>query len=792
MTWIRVVVVAACLTLAGIASAQGTGALSPPLALGGTDVPYPEGAQGDAVVLLELIVAADGTVTQVEVIDGTEPFAASARARALAWRFEPARRGDQVVAARIRARVEFREPSAGPASGAGAAPPAPGPAPSSSPSAPTSPAPTEVTVVGKRRELGRTTLSADEVRALPGAFGDPLRAIEVLPSVTPTLSGIPYFYVRGAPPNNGGFFLDGIRVPTLFHVGLGPGVIHPALLERIDFFPGTPPASFGGVTGAIVAGHTRAPAAAAHGEASLRLVDASALLESPFAGDKGTALVAGRYGYPGPVVGAFSEIELAYWDYQSRITVAVGEHDTLGVLAFGSHDFLGHREPSGTEVEDLVVDFHRVDLRHDHVWTGGRTRIGATLGYDSQGSNPSTISNRSAALRFELEQELAPTLRLRSGLEGRIDAYGFEQATPADPERSIVPSSAYPPRTNLTPSAYADVVWRIVPRIELVPGARVTIFDSTRAEVAGDTAPRRTTVPAVDPRVALRLSVTPDVALLSNFGVTHQYPTLRVGELPAVVGAGAGFPEGTKQLQRVLQASQGVEVALPGHVVATATGFLSKSWGLTDLTASCLQIEPPSGPAGEGPEPSDPFYCPSNAPVRGQAHGLELLVRRSLTERLSGMLSYTLSRSVREAHFVTLDGGDAVATVPSDFDRTHVLNAVLGYDLGRHWRAGGRFVFYTGVPYSELAGNVPVPPYNSLRDPPFYRVDVRLEKRWLLGRGRSIAFVLEAMNVTLQKESNTLGMDCRGEMTPESYTTQCFRGEVGPLTIPSVGVEAVF
>jgi hypothetical protein len=71
-------------------------------------------------------------------------------------------------------------------------------------------------------------------------------------------------------------------------------------------------------------------------------------------------------------------------------------------------------------------------------------------------------------------------------------------------------------------------------------------------------------------------------------------------------------------------------------------------------------------------------------------------------------------------------------------------------------------------------------------------VDVRLEKRWLLGQGRSIVWVLEGQNVTLSKEANTLGMDCRGNMTTETYTTVCKRGTVGPLTIPSTGVEATF
>jgi hypothetical protein len=255
------------------------------------------------------------------------------------------------------------------------------------------------------------------------------------------------------------------------------------------------------------------------------------------------------------------------------------------------------------------------------------------------------------------------------------------------------------------------------------------------------------------------------------------------------MAAGAGFAPGSSKLQRVLNTSQGVELHLPGEVVLSATAFLSRSWGLTDVTAICIEIEPPSVPVGQSPPR---HVCPGNAGISGYAYGGELLVRRSLSQRLSGSLAYTLSRSVRESRFVTLEGGEVVATVPSDFDRTHVLNAVLAYDFGGGWRAGNRFVFYSGAPYSALSGNVPVAPYNSKRDPPFFRLDVRLEKRWLFGPERSIALVIEGQNVTLSQDTNTMGLDCIGDMTSDAYTTQCKRGKLPPLTIPSVGVEATF
>ena len=128
-------------------------------------------------------------------------------------------------------------------------------------------------------------------------------------------------------------------------------------------------------------------------------------------------------------------------------------------------------------------------------------------------------------------------------------------------------------------------------------------------------------------------------------------------------------------------------------------------------------------------------------------------------------------------------------TVPSDGDRRHVLNALLAGELGQRWRLGGRVVFYTGAPYSQLQGVVAVPPYNAYRTPSFVRLDVRLEKRWPLGRNGSVALVVEGQNVTLSTEISSSALDCRDS---PSMPTQCTYGKVGPITIPSIGVEAVF
>ena len=275
-------------------------------------VPYPEGARGDAVVVLEILVDEEGRVSESRVIAGAEPFLTAAKAARLA--FDPATRNGKPMRARLRIEIPFHD----------ARPPEPihveqiahvEPPPSKKPIAGVE----DVHVRGTRKEIGGTTMSKDEVRDLPGAFGDAFRAIDMMPGVTPIFSGVPFFFVRGAPPGNTGYFLDDVRVPLLYHLALGPSVVHPSLIDRVDFYPGGFPAQYGRYTGGIVAGETRGPASRMTGEAEIRVFDVGVLGETPFANGKGDALVAGRYGYPALLVPLFApSTNLSYWDYQFR------------------------------------------------------------------------------------------------------------------------------------------------------------------------------------------------------------------------------------------------------------------------------------------------------------------------------------------------------------------------------------------------------------------------------------------------------------------------------------------
>ena len=126
--------------------------------------------------------------------------------------------------------------------------------------------------------------------------------------------------------------------------------------------------------------------------------------------------------------------------------------------------------------------------------------------------------------------------------------------------------------------------------------------------------------------------------------------------------------------------------------------------------------------------------------------------------------------------------------MPSNFDRTHVLNAAFAFDFGHGYHAGARFTYYTGLPYTKTEQGFPVAPFNGYRLPDFWRIDVRLEKRWRLGKRGQIAVVLEGLNITFNKEA--ISAQCVAD--PRTHATQCTPQYIGPVSVPSLGLEAKY
>ncbi len=595
----------------------------------------------------------------------------------------------------------------------------------------------EATVIGKadRVEVARTTLRDREIHHVPGTFGDPFRVVGTLPGVGQVFSLLGYPIVRGTSPGNTGFLVDGVRVPQLFHFLGGPSVIHPELIERVDFYPGTFPAEYGGYTGGIVDGITRS---VGRGEprldVDLDLLQSGGLYRDDLPFLDATGTIAGRIGYPGLLLSAFSpDTSASYWDYQGRLDGG-GATDGWTVFAFGSFDQLA-TEQGGQTVVDTRFMFHRVEVsrrlgREDDDFD----RYALSLGVDQSFTEDTALTQWQALPRTRWYRRLDERLQLRTGLE----AGGRWFSGPTGDAGEALTS------WTVSGGAFVDTPYKLTPRLLVTPGVRGDAYHN-----------EATTQAAVDPRLLARytLGETPEHTtwLKGGVGWYHQPPRFFV-PVP-------GFEELalTQGLLASAQVSAGVEREwTAGYAVDVQTYFHYMDPILFDLVVNQEEPapEPPAEPVpGEEPPPAEESSTfDLLAPRIGRAYGVELLLRKKAQGDLFGWISYTLSRSERR-----VDG----AWAPFDFDRTHMLHLVAGLKLPRNWELGGRLQLQSGRPVNA-AGD---------RATPFYRLDLRIDKRAVY-EGFLLDFYIDVINVTLSAEALD---DSPGGSVPYVLPTVGFR-----------------
>jgi hypothetical protein len=222
---------------------------------------------------------------------------------------------------------------------------------------------------------------------------------------------------------------------------------------------------------------------------------------------------------------------------------------------------------------------------------------------------------------------------------------------------------------------------------------------------------------AVDPKLVGRFGVTDSFRLVPAVGVASQLPGFP--PLPGLqIG---GIPGG---LQRSLQTSFGAEGEV-GPVDVRGSVFRQATFNLNDAIGA-------NRGGGFGP---DRFLDRST----GDSYGLEISARGALSRSIFFLASY---------------------------------------DLGKNWKAGLRTLAYSGFPAEEVTqGTLDASPD---RVRPFFRLDARLSKRWLLSERAYVGLVFDMQNVTLSRE--VFDVLCEDGV--------CKPREIGPISIPTLVFEA--
>lgn len=615
--------------------------------------------------------------------------------------------------------------------------------------------PYETIVEGEREvlEVTRRTLQRRQLTSVPGTFGDPIRVIQTLPGMArpPFLLGA--LYIRGSNPDDSGIFIDGHRVPLLFHFLGGPSVLNPQFLEKLDLYPGGFPARYGRAIGGIVTVETRSSKSdGVHGAADVDLLDAGGYVRVPV-GKNGSFAVAGRRSYldlmlgfflPEPDPGATLVVVPVYYDYQARFDYDLKKEGKASLFVIGSSDLLDvlseNPEDEATLSLNSAIRFFRVigsytrplgrDLKltispaygHDSVvFSSGQT--------DSAGPfNDIEVKQETFSYRMRVNGRIHPRVVLDAGIdmESRVTRYDVFAAFAGDVAEPTSGFANAPPEQTirnidvLASGLHVDVGWDVNDKLRLVPGLRLDGY-----LLAGEGRL------SIDPRMVARYRLDSEWLAKAYVGLFQQ------ASQPEAYDTQFGNPD--LSLEKAVHVGMGGEWTPSKLWTVDAEVYYVDRYDLVHFTDEAV-VDPDTGQVKQ--------INWLNSGI-GDTVGLEVLIKREVTQNMYGWLSYTLSKSMQQR-----SPDDPYR--PSFFDQRHVLNAVASYTLDSGWELGARMQLSTGRPYTPIIGstfhvdgNQYVPlrgDSRSARMPLYHQLDVRAEKTWLFNTW-SLGLYLDIQNL---------------------------------------------
>jgi hypothetical protein len=625
-------------------------------------------------------------------------------------------------------------------------------------------------------------LELQGIRNIPGTFGEPFRTLELMPGVVPLANGQPYGYVRGAPPAGTMYLYDDIPIPLLFHSALGPATIHSGLISGINLYSGAAPARYGRFIGGVMAGTARRiPNDRVHGEAELRAIDASGLLNVPMP-KEGFMTFAGRYGFPNLVLGAIGvDADINYWDYQYRTGVAMSSRSRFEVVAFGGRDrsAFDTRDPEERLAFDL--QFHRVEARFlakVKRWDFVGTML---YGYDFSDivdASGSAVSDTGANIhrigpRFWAVYG-APKLRLRIGADAAA-LFGPAECTEGIQNVSSPCDPAFARQDRrVIGGAFVDADVTPLSWLDLSLGVRADVWSTAGYRDAG-----------VSPRTRATFHAREIADIFVGWGLgfmpaTFPIPLPGLGDIPLEPG-----------LQRANQTEGGIRFFLPYDITFETRGYLNlyRDLRFVDIfTNPEITDDPMLGvlPVGLLGDSAD-----------GKSYGLEVLLQRPFDIGLSTLVSYTLGYNDLTATALLLNMPSQSFDYTPSYDVRHVMNTVLAWQakfgliisarvLARSGRAEGWLWLDPSGVVQQYVQRVSW----------FVRMDAQIAYEWA-NPGRRMRISLEWINMTQARDAQEIDsanpaapFACRvrwgvpSEPCPIKFT--------GAIWFPNLSFRAVF
>jgi TonB family protein len=622
-----------------------------------------------------------------------------------------------------------------------------------------------VTAPRIKKQVVSTVVQAEQATRVPGTQGDVLKVVENLPGVARAAAGSGALVVWGSAPNDTRVYVEGVRVPRLYHDGGYRSILSSDFVKAVELIPGGYGPLYGrGLGGIVTVGLRSLDEHGIHGSVAADTIDASASVRAEVT-EKFHVAIAARKSYLDSVLSAVTSEDVGlyvpvprYWDGQARGVYTLAPHETIEVGGLLSSDRTTRNnpaaDPSLTTSSTAGTDFSRVYARYErHAADGSVVTVTPSYGTDSTslvntyGQTVTELTNDSSVygLRAGWQGPVEKFLRGAVGLDAEMQVSTLHRAGSigAPPREGDIYVFGQPPPSQINYDDWKTVVASVAPYAE----GDLSLFDDTLHVVPGVrfepyiTTTNKITPPPVgspnigyshedaviEPRISVRYAFTPRITAKAAFGIYHQAPQ------PEDLSSKFGTP--TLALSTARHYLAGGVLQLTETLSIETTAFYAEQENLATRSES---ESPLTGHALE-------------QQGIGHSYGTQFLLRQQTLGRFFGWVSYSILRSERK------DAPDKDWRL-FDYDQTHVLTAVGSYDLGRGFEVGLRFRYATGYPRTPViqvsydASTLTSEPkfglHNSVRIPPFVSLDVRFAKRFRFGGKTEAEVYLDVQNVT--------------------------------------------
>lgn len=599
------------------------------------------------------------------------------------------------------------------------------------------------------------TVRSIDIDRTPGALEDITRVVQDLPGVVGDPDLLATFSVRGGGPDEVLFFLDGIPLPSAFHLGGFLSLFDPQLMTSADFYAGGAPARYEpGLSAVLDVHYDDAVAKKFRALLDVSMESIKGRVDVPLADGLSVTLSARRSYFElyFLLLKAFRIAGENYAapninEYTARLNFTRGRHRLTATLLY-AQDGLNFEVKPG---EQLLVNFEGgLSLRNqfslgsikDRVDLGAGNELAGTLAFSRDLNHSSVASDvtyvedaRRDNVFAGLELGLHHRAQNQSRLGLQYQRWDQRYSGELPDTRAVAPWETQPfvasdlallpvqPRVlrNLL-AVFAEHAYQPLHFLTLEGSARLE-RDVTRGNWTN----------------ALRLAAA--VTLPTHTIAKLSFSTARQLRMDALLlDPTYGNPNLAPEQATHLVA--GLEQPLPFHALARLEAY--QKW------MSQLAVNPDSQAGVAARETAGKPVVASLG--HGQAQGLDGMLLGQ-----TGRVSYGVALSLVKA---TRDNPLASA-FPAEYrapwDQRFSTSVHVSYQPDEHWVFSGRGAFHTGRPYTQVEGfhfdaakGKWLPEFgapNAGQYPAFFEASLRAERHWNWGPV-SAAWYVEVLNVS--------------------------------------------